>query len=208
MIGISQVTAYSILCALVPCLVYLFAARRGETFSHGVGAVVFVLCLWGVYDVAGAGTLADLLYRPDGDGSWMQGAVRLSPFQDADPASFGLGVALFVPLGVLLPLLWTGYRSLWRTVLFGAGLSLLVEVSQLLDVRTTSVTDLIANVLGMAAGYAAWRLVASLGGRRPAGRATGGVSEPVVYVALSFAGMFLLYYPLWFYEYVTPLLHG
>lgn len=70
-----------------------------------------------------------------------------------------LNVALFVPLGLLLPCLWARFRKFGRTLLFGFGLSLAVELGQLLTRRATDVNDLITNVLGTAVGFGLYRLL-------------------------------------------------
>lgn len=59
-----------------------------------------------------------------------------------------LNVLLFVPLGVMLPLLWEGWQERKRAVLFGFGLSLFIELLQMLTLRATDVNDLITNTLG------------------------------------------------------------
>jgi glycopeptide antibiotics resistance protein len=71
-------------------------------------------------------------------------------------------VALFVPLGFLLPLLAPRLDRLWRTVAAGFLLSTAVELSQLAfpGIRRPDVNDVLANTLGTAAGFLAYRLLA------------------------------------------------
>jgi glycopeptide antibiotics resistance protein len=71
-------------------------------------------------------------------------------------------VALFVPLGFLLPLLAPRLDRLWRTVAAGFLLSAAVELSQLAfpGIRRPDVNDVLANTLGTAAGFLAYRLLA------------------------------------------------
>ena len=71
-------------------------------------------------------------------------------------------VALFVPLGFLLPLLTPRLDRLWRTVAAGFLLSTAVELIQLAfpGIRRPDVNDVLANTLGTAAGYLAHRLLA------------------------------------------------
>lgn len=61
-------------------------------------------------------------------------------------------VALFLPIGFLLPLLWRRNRLL-RTILFGFFLSLLIECIQLFLIRSPDIDDLILNTLGTCIGY-------------------------------------------------------
>jgi glycopeptide antibiotics resistance protein len=71
-------------------------------------------------------------------------------------------VALFLPLGFLLPLLAPRLDRLWRTVGVGFALSSAIELSQVAfpGVRRADVNDVLANTLGTALGFLAWRLAA------------------------------------------------
>ena len=71
-------------------------------------------------------------------------------------------VALFVPLGFLLPLLAPWFDRRRRTVTAGLALSAAIELSQLAfpGVRRADVNDLLLNTLGTAVGFAAYRLAA------------------------------------------------
>jgi glycopeptide antibiotics resistance protein len=77
-------------------------------------------------------------------------------------------VLLFAPFGFLLPLLVPAMRRWWRTLAVGAGISLLIELSQIAwpSVRRASVTDLLMNSLGTLLGFAALRLTEAVFGRR------------------------------------------
>jgi glycopeptide antibiotics resistance protein len=71
-------------------------------------------------------------------------------------------VALFLPLGFVLPLLAPRLDRLWRTVGVGFALSSAIELSQVAfpGVRRADVNDVLANTLGTALGFLAWRLAA------------------------------------------------
>lgn len=70
-----------------------------------------------------------------------------------------LNVMLFVPLGLMLPLLWRNYRKWQSTVGFGFCLSAFIEVVQMFTGRATDVDDLITNTFGTLIGYAVARLL-------------------------------------------------
>jgi glycopeptide antibiotics resistance protein len=72
-------------------------------------------------------------------------------------------VALFLPLGFLLPLLWPRLDRLWRTVGVGFATSTAVELSQVAfpGVRRADVNDVLMNTLGAALGFLAYRLAAT-----------------------------------------------
>jgi glycopeptide antibiotics resistance protein len=69
-------------------------------------------------------------------------------------------VALFLPLGFLLPLLVPRMDRLWRTTATGFVTSAAIELSQVAfpGVRRADVNDVLANTLGAALGFLAWRL--------------------------------------------------
>jgi glycopeptide antibiotics resistance protein len=70
-------------------------------------------------------------------------------------------VLLFAPLGFLLPLLVPAIRRWWQVLAVGAGISLLIELYQLIWslVRKASVDDLLMNALGALLGFAVLRLI-------------------------------------------------
>ena len=70
-------------------------------------------------------------------------------------------VALFVPLGVFLPVAARTCRRLWVTLAVAASLSVVIEtVQSLLPSHTTDVDDVILNTAGAALGFLAYSLVA------------------------------------------------
>lgn len=74
-----------------------------------------------------------------------------------------LNVGMFVPLGVLLPLVSTKFRRWHWTILSGFGLSLLIELIQFcLGRGVCDVDDLFANTLGCIIGFFAVMLILSL----------------------------------------------
>jgi glycopeptide antibiotics resistance protein len=63
-------------------------------------------------------------------------------------------IALFVPFGWLVPMLWPRLRSFWTIVGLGAATSLAIEVSQWLFIvgRQSSIDDVILNTTGAFVG--------------------------------------------------------
>ena len=81
--------------------------------------------------------------------------LTLIPFLDmiAAPRATVLNVALFLPLGFLLPLLWKHFRTMKNALFFGFGMSLTIELLQILVGRATDINDLITNTLGTCLGF-------------------------------------------------------
>lgn len=67
--------------------------------------------------------------------------------------STALNVLLFVPLGLLLPLLWQRFGKWHSCLAFGLGTSLLIELLQIFTLRTTDINDLITNTFGTLLGW-------------------------------------------------------
>ena len=72
-------------------------------------------------------------------------------------------VSLFIPTGIILPILYKRLNSFWKVFLTGAGISLCIEVIQLLLPNSvTDIDDLILNTAGVIIGYAVFSLVRRL----------------------------------------------
>lgn len=82
--------------------------------------------------------------------------IWLSTFWD-----FAVNIALYVPLGFLLPLVWKR-ANLWKTVLIGFGCTFLIEFTQAFIGRQGSADDVICNTLGALVGYALYLLMKKL----------------------------------------------
>lgn len=198
-------TAYEAATALVPLFVaYAIvrerARRTGTQASACLPTLAFALYLAAVLSVTGAGTFYDLLRILDGHGP-VASSVSLVPFADADVVGCALNAVLFVPLGFLLPFAFRPRMRASGALAFGLAFSLAIELSQLLNNRTTDADDLVMNALGALAGFAlfkAWSFLrhgtpTPLRGafaRRPA---MAGLGEPALYLAAAFAGRFLLF---------------
>ncbi len=64
-----------------------------------------------------------------------------------------LNVILFIPMGVLLPVIWEKYHSVKKTVFMGFAISVIIELLQIFTFRLTDIDDLITNTLGTFLGY-------------------------------------------------------
>lgn len=82
--------------------------------------------------------------------------IRLMLFRAKDPVYRAVNllgnVAIFLPLGVLPPLLWPRWRK-GCAILLGMGVSIFIELVQPLVGRTRDVDDLILNTLGALLGW-------------------------------------------------------
>lgn len=99
-------------------------------------------------------------------GPWT-GAINHTPFRDTEVADWLQNVLIFVPVGVLLPLVLR-IRTVVGVIVGGFLLSLTIELLQLLNSVTghgghiADVNDLLANTIGAPIGYAIARLAMRL----------------------------------------------
>jgi glycopeptide antibiotics resistance protein len=66
-------------------------------------------------------------------------------------------IAIFMPIGFLLPLLWRKMERFFIVLVTGLGLSLFIEIMQLPQYRSTDVDDLWLNTLGAIIGFTIYK---------------------------------------------------
>lgn len=113
--------------------------------------------------VYAAGVVANTVFpvfldKPVSSAPW-SAHLALVPFVDYEVADAATNVLVFVPLGVLVPLILTRV-SWWRVVVAAAAFSLAIELTQLVTAHllggghVADVDDLIFNVVGGVLGFA------------------------------------------------------
>ena len=71
-------------------------------------------------------------------------------------------ICLFIPTGIILPILYKRLDCFWTALLAGAGLSFVIEMIQLLfPGSVTDIDDLVLNTVGSATGYGIYKIVCS-----------------------------------------------
>ncbi|MEA5049760.1 MAG: VanZ family protein [Eubacteriales bacterium] len=167
--------------------------KKGLEQRPGQFILLLVLTLYvtGVFHVTGAGTIYHI--RQYGlKASTTQ--LNLIPFSDPDIdlVSYLLNIVLLIPLGFLLPLIWPEMNRLSRIFCFGASFSLLIEASQMLNLRNSDVDDLLLNTLGAIIGWLLFLVLSkrSKGAGKPV---TGRQYEAILYFAVMYLGYFLLF---------------
>ena len=71
--------------------------------------------------------------------------------------------AMFIPSGIILPILYRRLDSFWKVLAAGVSISLCIEIIQLpFSARATDLDDLILNTLGVMTGYGIYALVRAL----------------------------------------------
>ena len=100
-----------------------------------------------------------------------------------------LNVVLFIPLGIMLPILWNEFRKQKNTLICGFCASLAIELMQILTFRATDVNDLITNTLGAYLGFTCTK--AFLPKHRPSDKRK--ACEPVFVPGIVLLVMFFVY---------------
>lgn len=120
--------------------IYKRNARKSFLYS------LFCLYLSAVFALVGIPNIT--YFRPDLN-------LNLIPFSGmiSDLKNSVLNIALLLPFGFFLPVLWGKFRKLRSAVMMGFSLSLFIELLQTLTFRATDVNDLITNVLGTVTGF-------------------------------------------------------
>lgn len=165
---------------------------RRLSIAHDLVAIAFAVCLFLVLWITGVGTLADLLR---GGYPLSGGQVNLVAFRPSMSwSSWLLNLVLFAPIGFLLPCGWRGFNRMSRSLAFGFGLSLAIELSQMLNFRITDVDDLVANTLGTLLGLLVYRALHRLRPRWfPGGEGLRPAREVVICSVAMCAGVFCLF---------------
>ena len=153
---------YEFVSAFIPGVLALMIYKRVklyDTKEQKAGATIlltiFIIYLVGVYHYTGVGTVFEgIRYGFDKTTEY-----NLVPFSTKiDIMEHILNVVLFVPLGLLVPLMCDKKNKLYQIIILGVGLSLLIEVSQLLNHRATDIDDLLLNSIGAVLGYGVFLL--------------------------------------------------
>jgi len=152
------------------------------------GMRVSVAGLWAILGIY-ASWAAGLLFEPsaraagpylvDSVGRWINVvpfttiAAQVGGTSGGRRVQFIGNVVLLLPLGLIGPVLMRSLRSATRLVLAATGVSIAIELVQLVATtlgfvqRSVDVDDVILNVAGALIGWLLWRATASVRGRVP-----------------------------------------
>ena len=154
------------------------------------GMFIFFMYIVGVFHCTGAGTIYD---------GWRyqfeirQEQINFIPFsRNIDVTAYFLNILLFIPLGLLAPVVEKKINKLSGIIANGLFLTLLIEMSQLLNNRRTDIDDVILNTLGAVIGFAIFKLFNKITKTEHQVYCSVGVPLPI-YIIVIFIGRFLLY---------------
>ncbi len=156
----------ALICGLILAVCYAVCRKKGRRFPWGKAVCAVLLVGW-----AAVTTFVTLLRSESNEFAARQCNLQLflawreayQRFTLQIWLNVLLNIALFVPLGVLLPLLWKPFRKWYAALGAGFGVSLLIELAQLFTGSgMCDVDDLFTNTLGAMLGWCAAMLVLAL----------------------------------------------
>ena len=188
---------YEFLSTFVPFLLALGIGwyqrkKSGKRVSgtYYMFILIFALYIYGVYHLTGMGTVHDGLRYGH---LWVRGnQLNFIPFSYGVDITSCLNIALFIPFGFLIPVIWEQMSRLICVIGSGFAFSFLIEMSQLLNSRCTDVDDLIFNTLGAVTGFGLFKLWNKRTGSKYRLQAVPSMEMPI-FVLSMFAGRFLLF---------------
>lgn len=137
-----------------------------NSLSNLMGKLILCFCLFIIFSLTGVSPISGFHIKIS------LSDVQIIPFidifrmfngnKDVFLKNIGGNIAIFMPLGFLLPLLWKEYKSIGKTLCLGIIISLFIEFSQLFLTRATDINDVILNSLGTLLGYFSYILVCFL----------------------------------------------
>lgn len=146
--------------AVLPFIVFIqFMLTRGfykkemmPSYWHLIGVYGLIFILVSMLSVTGIPSIYNLHFVTN---------INWIPFKDITTNSlqYILNIILFVPLGLVIPLLWKRFASLQKTFRISFLFSLTIELSQLFNFRTTDIDDLLMNTLGGVIGFYLFKFV-------------------------------------------------
>lgn len=146
--GIECVSSMAFLLPVMIILQYILFKQH--SFYQFVMVLITAVYFMAMYSVTGLPTAYTLRF---------DFSLNLIPLIDIvnSPAEYikntALNILLFMPLGFLLPVIWSEYRDAKKIVLMGLVVSIIIEVLQIFTFRFTDIDDLITNTLGAVLGY-------------------------------------------------------
>ncbi len=188
---------FTIMFYIVFQIGFYFKAKRTISILHFLWVYVFLFYLSLVYRVTQIATVWDISRYE----TWIRvSQINLTLFDTAGSTTYLLNIVLFMPLGFLLPTIWSQFRKMKNTVCAGFFFSLAIELNQLLNNRITDIDDVFTNTLGAIVGYVIYRVLFKMICKREEKRLDTNSSLVIKYEAVfclvfSFVGAMFIYYP-------------
>ncbi|MCL2559420.1 MAG: VanZ family protein [Turicibacter sp.] len=192
------ILAYMLFSTFILCVIYqlLFlssALKKENTFhlQHFVWVFLFLTYLAITYHLIDVRTLGDMIQS------------TASPLSEYNPQQTDLWFYFFLalPLGIFLPLIWTHLREIKTFAILSTLFAFIVHLNDLIAFGRLSFASIIACFIGASVGYLLFKGVfiffnKGIPFQTPNTPYSPFIrNEAIVYLFLSFVGVFLLYHP-------------
>lgn len=117
-----------------------------------VGYQIFICLLVTVFNITGIPNINNLIVQVNKHMNFVFYLENILSYQMI------MNMLMFIPFGIVLPLLWVNTRKLYLIIISGTGLSLFIEISQLFNHRTSDINDVLTNTIGIMLGYFIYKL--------------------------------------------------
>lgn len=189
--------AYELIVSLVPCLLFFLILhtqqrKKGRSFNgYQIAAVLsFFIYVAAVFHFTGAGTIFDG-FRYGLEIKAEQ--LNFIPFsQNIDIVAYLLNILLFIPIGVLVPMICRKIINIIDIVGISFFFTGFVEFSQLLNHRRTDIDDIFLNVLGGVIGCVFYKLLNHVMKSKLHLKSISAL-EVVIYIVFIFVGRFVFF---------------
>ncbi|UZQ51444.1 VanZ family protein [Clostridium kluyveri] len=208
---------YEYLCVIFFCVIFQIIMIKEEhknghrySLNHFVWVYIFYIYITLVLICTGIGTIYEFTrYTKLHETISILTQFNLIPFNSISGGimTHFTNIIMFMPLGFLLPFIWRQFKSPWKVIGTALLFSMMIELSQLLNMRSTDIDDLIMNTIGAFLGWTIYSLFKKLfkdnhekqfHNLDKATLSFLAHYEACFYLILSFAGVFFLYNPLLF----------
>ncbi|WMJ89657.1 VanZ family protein [Anaerocolumna sp. MB42-C2] len=168
-------------------LLFKYINHISASIYHKLGTYIFCFLMAGIFLVTGIPSIKTINLDANISFNLFDGIV---PYYD----QYVNNILLFLPFGLLLPLLWAKY-NFKKTVITGFLLSLTIETMQLFCFRISDVNDLWTNTLGTCLGYILFLSVNKLSPKI--------INKFCINTSFSKKKGKLIYHELYFYFFIT-----
>lgn len=127
--------------------------KNVSSIALTVGLIIYIA---GVYHFTGAGTLYEGM-RYGFDGTLEYNVIPFS--KNIDIVGYALNILLFIPLGILLPIMNERNKRFKALIIWAIGFAVMIELSQILNHRATDIDDILLNTLGAVLGYCMYKII-------------------------------------------------
>ncbi|MED9948162.1 MAG: VanZ family protein [Peptacetobacter hiranonis] len=120
---------------------------NGDSNLHFLACVVYTFLITGMISAAGIPSIIDFGFGRN----YLN--FNFIPFAINGVSTNVLNIIMFIPFGLLLPIIWSEFKSFKKTTKAGLLFSLFIEITQIFNFRATDIDDLMMNTLGTIIGF-------------------------------------------------------